>query len=57
MVGRGLMKILNTAKNKIFINHNKQPLSDECVNCGYLYLCKTGCPFVKNTYNIAYAAR
>lgn len=43
-------EILNTAKNKIFINHNKQPLSDECVNCGYLYLCKTGCPFVKNTY-------
>ena len=44
-------KILTTAKNKIFINHNKQPLSDDCVNCGYLYLCKTGCPFVKNNYN------
>jgi uncharacterized protein len=44
-------EILNTAKNKIFINHNKQPLSDDCVNCGYLYLCKTGCPFVKNNYN------
>lgn len=43
-------EILSTARNKIFVNHNKQTLSDECVNCGYLYLCKTGCPFVKNTY-------
>ena len=43
--------ILKTAKNKIFLNHNRQPLSNECTNCGYLYLCKTGCPFVKNTYN------
>lgn len=42
--------ILNTARNKIFVNHNKQSLNEECVNCGYLYLCKTGCPFVKNTY-------
>ena len=44
-------EILNTAKNKIFINHNKQPLNEECTKCGYLYICKTGCPFVKNTYN------
>ena len=44
-------EILTTAKSKIFLNHNKQPLSDECTKCGYLYLCKTGCPFVKNTYN------
>lgn len=43
-------EILNTAKNKIFINHNKQPLNEECTKCGYLYLCKTGCPFVKNNY-------
>ena len=43
--------ILKTANNKIFLNHNRQPLSNECTNCGYLYLCKTGCPFVKNTYN------
>lgn len=42
--------ILLTARNKIFINHNKQPLNEECTNCCYLYLCKTGCPFVKNTY-------
>ena len=44
-------EILNTAKNKIFINHNKQSFNDECSKCGYLYLCKTGCPFVKNNYN------
>ncbi len=46
-------EVLNTARNKIFINHNKQPFSDECTKCGYLYLCKTGCPFVKNNYNIS----
>jgi uncharacterized protein len=44
-------EILSTAKNKIFLNHNKQPFSEECTKCKYLYLCKTGCPFVKNTYN------
>ena len=44
-------EIFNTAKSKIFLNHNKQPLNDECTKCGYLYLCKTGCPFVKNNYN------
>ena len=46
-----VLEILNTAKNKIFLNHNKKPLNPECTKCGYLYLCKTGCPFVKNTYN------
>ena len=44
-------EILNTAQKKIFLNHNKMPLAEECTKCGYLYLCKTGCPFVKNTYN------
>lgn len=44
-------EILNNAYQKIFINHNKLPLNEECTKCGYLYLCKTGCPFVKNTYN------
>ncbi len=43
--------ILKTAINKIFINHNKLPFNEECKKCGYLYLCKTGCPFVKNNYN------
>lgn len=44
-------EILDTAYKKIFINHNKKPLNDECTKCGYLYLCKTGCPFVKNNYD------
>ena len=43
--------ILKEAYKKIFINHNKLPFNEECANCSYLYLCKTGCPFVKNTYN------
>ena len=43
-------EILNTARTKIFINHNRLPLNGECTKCGYLYLCKTGCPFVKNKY-------
>lgn len=43
-------EILNNAYKKIFMNHNKMPLNEECTKCGYLYLCKTGCPFVKNTY-------
>ena len=43
-------EILNTAQSKIFSNHNKSPLNEECTKCGYLYLCKTGCPFVKNNY-------
>jgi len=45
-------EILNNAYQKIFLNHNKLPLNEECTKCGYLYLCKTGCPFVKNNYNI-----
>lgn len=42
--------ILKEAYKKIFINHNKLPLNEECIKCDYLYLCKTGCPFVKNNY-------
>lgn len=52
-------EILKTAFNKIFLNHNKVSLNEECTKCGYLYLCKTGCPFVKNTYqtNKSYTCR
>ena len=39
--------ILKTAVRKIFQSHNQQPFSETCAKCGYLYLCKTGCPFVK----------
>ena len=42
--------ILNNAYNKIYIAHNKQGFSEECGKCKYLYLCKTGCPYVKNIY-------
>lgn len=43
-------EILSNAKGKIFENHNKLEFNDECSKCKYLYLCKTGCPFVKNAY-------
>ncbi len=43
-------EILDKASSMIFKNHNKVPFNDECKDCGYLYLCKTGCPFVKNVY-------
>ena len=41
---------LKTAARKIFQNHNRQPFPEECARCAYLYLCKTGCPFVKTVY-------
>ncbi len=43
--------ILENAKRKIFEVHNKVGFNKECAECQYLYLCKTGCPFVKNKYN------
>ena len=43
--------ILNNAIQKIYNNHNKKGLNKDCEKCGYLYVCKTGCPFVKNNYN------
>lgn len=42
--------ILNNARTKMFKNHNNVSFDEECSKCGYLYLCKTGCPFVKNVY-------
>ena len=45
-------EILETAKNKILSIHSKIGFNPECGKCKYLYLCKGGCPFVKNTYNI-----
>ncbi len=44
-------EILNQAFQKIQEAHSKLPFSRECGECPYLYLCKTGCPFVKNTYH------
>lgn len=42
-------QILDTARKKILAVHRKQGFADTCGTCGYLYLCKTGCPFVKQT--------
>lgn len=44
-------QIMLTASEKIFKNHNDLSFNEECANCKYLYLCKTGCPFVKKLYN------
>lgn len=44
-------EILNKAQSMIFKAHNKREFNKECANCKYLYICKTGCPFVKNVYN------
>ncbi len=43
-------EILDTAKAKIFLSHNRQGFTEECGKCEHLHLCKTGCPFVKNVY-------
>ena len=45
-----VQEILNNAERKIFEIHNKIGFNRECIDCQYLYLCKTGCPYVKNTY-------
>ena len=42
---------MENAKSKIFMIHNNVGFNDECSKCKYLYLCKTGCPFVKKLYN------
>lgn len=43
-------EIMNNAKTKIFENNNRVGFNEECSTCKYLYICKTGCPFVKNIY-------
>lgn len=43
--------IFETAHSKIIAAHRNQGFSEECGKCGWLYLCKTGCPFVKNVYH------
>ena len=43
--------IMNNAMRKIFENHNMLGFNKECYDCKYLYLCKTGCPFVKKIYD------
>ena len=43
-------EILETARMKIFEAHNRTGFDSKCTACEWLYLCKTGCPFVKNHY-------
>ena len=43
-------QILDQAAQKIREAHERQGFDPACAECGYLYLCKTGCPFVKSAY-------
>lgn len=45
-------QIMDNAINKIFNIHNLQGFNNECAECKYLYICNTGCPYVKKNYNI-----
>ena len=44
-------QILATAGEKIRAAHQAQGFDPACADCGWLYLCKTGCPFVKTLYH------
>ena len=43
-------EILDKAREQILKAHNRVGFNKECSTCPYLYICKTGCPFVKNVY-------
>lgn len=45
--------ILENGKHKILQAHSRVGFHPECAGCKYLYLCKTGCPYVKNEYGSA----
>lgn len=45
-----VITILENAKERMLENHRRVGFNKECSECKYLYICKTGCPFVKNTY-------
>ena len=45
-----VITILENAKERMLANHRRVGFNKECSECKYLYICKTGCPFVKNTY-------
>ena len=42
-----MRQIMETGAEKIRKAHGECGFDPECGNCGYLYLCRTGCPFVK----------
>ena len=43
-------QIIDQAIGKIRAAHRGQGFDTTCAECDYLYLCKTGCPFVKCVY-------
>lgn len=45
--------ILSRAEEKIRAAHQRYGFDPACASCGWLYLCKTGCPFVKNVNGCA----
>ncbi|XME02261.1 radical SAM protein [Lachnospiraceae bacterium C1.1] len=42
-----MSRIMERGAEKIRAVHESCGFDEECGNCGYLYLCRTGCPFVK----------
>lgn len=46
-------EIMDNARTKIFLAHNRSGFNDDCSQCEYIGLCKTGCPFVKRLYGTA----
>ncbi len=44
-----MKEIMETAAEKIRLAHAACGFDDECASCGYLSVCKTGCPFVKRS--------
>lgn len=45
--------ILQNGLQKILQAHSRVGFHGDCAGCKYLYLCKTGCPYVKNEYGSA----
>ena len=43
----GVNRIMETGARKIRVVHESCGFDEECGACGYFYLCRTGCPFVK----------
>ena len=43
-------EIIATGAGKIYMAHNSLGFNEDCAECGYLHLCKTGCPYVKKQY-------
>lgn len=44
-----MAEIMRTAREKIARAHAACGFDDACASCGYLNVCKTGCPFVKRS--------